>query len=72
MLEGLEPTNDKRPCRVRTLLNELDEKDEQILAAAIKDANKWSTTGLSSALSSRGLSLSKDSIAKHRKGNCSC
>lgn len=72
MLEGLQPINEKRSCRVRTLLNELDEKDAQILADAIKDAQKWSTTGLSTALAARGLSLSKDSIAKHRKGNCTC
>ena len=72
MLEGLQPISDKRSCRVRTLLNELDEKDAQILADAIKDENRWSASGLSSALSSRRLSLSKDSIAKHRKGNCSC
>lgn len=72
MLEDLQPLSDKRSCRVRTLTTELNEKDAQILLDAVADDIKWSVNGLSAALASRGISLSKDAIIKHRRQRCSC
>lgn len=71
MLEGLTPKKQPRPCKVRTILEGLEAKDKKILEEALFN-NEWSVTGLSNALSSRGILISDTPIASHRAGRCSC
>lgn len=72
LLDGLEPHKKERPCRVRTLLAELDTKDAATLTSALKSPDLWQARTLSMALKQRGVLLSDNAIANHRKGACSC
>lgn len=58
-------------CRVRTLANELEEKDKVIFLEAV-DNPQWKAETLSKALSQKGLSIAGSGISRHRKGQCSC
>ena len=71
MLENLEPPVKQLPCRVRSILEELDPKDSTILESAITNP-AWTPHSLSVALSQRGLSISDRSIRKHQIQQCSC
>jgi predicted metalloendopeptidase len=71
MLEGLTPTPRKFPCAVRTLIETLEAKDSKIFQEAIQNLD-WRPKTLSRALRDRGIVLSDDSIARHRRGQCSC
>lgn len=71
MLEGLTPPQRITPCKVRTVKAQIDESDVELLEAYIQSPD-WSTPALSSALKDRGISLSPNTILKHRKGTCSC
>lgn len=72
MLEGLTPPAKDYSCRVRTVKNELDKKDQDILDSCLADLDGWPAKTLSNALSARGLSISDATISRHRKGLCSC
>jgi hypothetical protein len=72
MLENLEPTKPVRNCKVRTILEQLDEVDANILRDALADKMKWQDYPLSKALEGRGVHVSPNSLAKHRAGACSC
>ena len=72
ILDNLQPTNRSYSCRLRTILNELETTDQQILEAAIQDVANWSASALSKALTARGIKIADTSISKHRDGNCSC
>lgn len=72
LLEGLEPGKQIRPCRVRTVLAQLDAKDAAILLTAINDANTWAIRTLSNALKQRGIQLSDSALTAHRRNSCSC
>lgn len=72
MLEDLQPPTKGYTCKVRTIRNGLDKKDQEILDAALADLNNWPSKTLSNALSARGLTVTDNSIARHRKGLCSC
>lgn len=72
MLENLTPPTKNRSCKVRTVLNQLDDKDKEILVAAIADENLWPAKTLCNALQGRGISLLDVSISRHRNGICSC
>jgi hypothetical protein len=72
LLEGLEPYIKDRPCRVRTLVAELDQKDVDILLTALKSPDVWPAKTLSNALKIRGVLISDNAISQHRKGACSC
>lgn len=72
LLDGLEPTKKARPCRVRTVLGELDKKDAAILATALLSVDLWPSKTLSNALKQRGVLLSDNAITHHRSGSCSC
>lgn len=58
-------------CRVRTLANELEEKDRAIFLEALVNP-QWKAETLSKALSQKGLSIAGSGITRHRKGQCSC
>jgi len=72
LLDGLEPEKRVRPCRVRSILSELDKKDAEILSAALNAVESWAAKTLSNALKMRGVVLSDGAIASHRRGSCSC
>ncbi len=72
LLDGLEPQKKERPCRVRTLLTELDKKDADILRTAVMSVDLWGAKTLSVALKQRGVLVSDSAITNHRKGGCSC
>lgn len=71
MLEGLAIPSRKFSCAVRTMIETLEPKDVSIFEAAINNLD-WRPKTLSRALRDRGLIISDDSIARHRKGQCSC
>lgn len=73
MLENLQPLTSKRgQCRVRTVAEELEPKDSQLLWDYVSDTTNWSAYGLASALKQVGVSISVNSILRHRNGLCSC
>lgn len=72
MLENLEPVKPIRSCKIRTILEQLDESDQKILVDALADRGKWQDYPLSKALESRGIHVSPNSISKHRDRTCSC
>ena len=71
MLEDLTPTKQARPCAVRTLIDKLEKKDQEILIAALANPD-WKSKSLARELSARGLSISDHPISRHRKKECSC
>lgn len=72
LLDGLAPVVKKTSCKVRTVLDNLEPKDEQILTQALKDIHIWPARSLQNALSERKIVVSDVSIGRHRKGQCSC
>jgi hypothetical protein len=72
LLDGLEPHKKARPCRVRSLLAELEKKDADILASALQSPDLWPAKTLSNALKQRGVLLSDSAITHHRSKACSC
>ena len=72
MLEDLkQPPSKVWTCRVRTLANELDDKDKAIFLEAVSNP-QWKAETLSKALSQKGLSIAGSGITRHRRGQCSC
>lgn len=53
-------------------MSSLDAKDREILSAAVLDTETWLSGTLANALKDRGIQISDKSIAKHRRGTCSC
>jgi hypothetical protein len=73
MLEDLEPpVNRLKTCKIAVILATLEPKDQRILVSALADTDKWANLSLSRALKSKGLDLSDNTIAKHRRGDCRC
>jgi hypothetical protein len=72
MLENLQPPNKKTPCKVRTLMDSLNELDAQILEAAVLDSAKWKIKTLADELKSLGLVISEKPLTTHRARLCSC
>jgi len=71
MLEGLTPPKKIPACKVRALMETLDDKDKVSLKAAL-DNPDWGHQGLALELNKRGLFISEHPIRKHRIGRCSC
>jgi hypothetical protein len=65
-----EKTPQKYQCRVNALLTTLDEKNAKALDLAIK--SNLSPYVIARAARSEGLSLSENTIYKHRRGECQC
>lgn len=72
MLENLKPTVKKTPCKVRTVLESLNELDAQILEAAVLDSAKWKVKTLADELRTLGIVISEKPITTHRARLCSC
>jgi hypothetical protein len=71
MLEGLTPQVRKSSCKVRTILETLDTKDQAILVDAIAN-HAWTITALSRELTARGIPISDKPLMLHRRKECSC
>ncbi len=72
MLENLEPIQKVLPCKVRTIIESLNESDRDILIAALTDTTKWQDWPLYKALEQRGVQVSPNVLIKHRRNLCSC
>lgn len=72
MLENMKPTPRNRPCKVRTVMQELEKMDAEILEAAVMDSAKWPIKTLSVELQKHNIVLSENPISKHRARVCSC
>lgn len=71
MLEGMEPQAKKSSCKVRTILEGLDAKDQVILVNAISN-DQWTAPSLAKELTARGIPISEKPILLHRRKECSC
>jgi hypothetical protein len=71
MLEGMEPQKRKAPCKVRTVLESLDAKDQVVLVNAVSNES-WGANALAIELTARGITISERPIMAHRKKACSC
>lgn len=71
-LDNLVAHKQVRPCRVRTVMTELEDSDKKILGAALVDPLQWPDHTLYKALKRLDISLSADAINRHRTGVCSC
>lgn len=72
MLEDMMPPVRRTPCKIRTILDELDDTDRAILEKALADPDTWSGNALGRALSQRGFLTTEKPIKKHRNRECSC
>jgi hypothetical protein len=71
MLEGLTPPVKIGACKVRTLMESLEPKDQEILKQAIANSD-WPSLTLAEELTKRGLLISESPLRKHRAKRCSC
>jgi hypothetical protein len=71
MLEDLSLPVRQTSCKIRTLKNELSEKDATILEQAVMNP-EWPYKTLSNELAKRGTKASDVSIKTHREKRCSC
>lgn len=71
MLENLQIPKKQYSCRVKTLLTELDAKDQKILADAVMNL-EWPIGTLENSLRELDIVLSGTSIKRHRTKACSC
>jgi hypothetical protein len=71
MLEDLTPPSRVHTCKVRTIAEGLSESDRGIFLRAVDDPI-WGFKTLSNELSKRGIVLTDNGIAKHRRLQCSC
>lgn len=72
MLEDLAPAKMIRSCKVRTLKEGLDLKDQELLEGYISDTKNWTPHKLAGALGSKGLKIDHRQITQHRDRMCSC
>jgi hypothetical protein len=71
MLEGLEPPKKLPSCKVRTVLESLEPKDQEILKKALANPD-WPHSTLTHELNNRGIGISEQPVRTHRIGRCSC
>lgn len=71
MLENLKIPTRKYPCRVGDFYATLSEADKEILMSYLADPNV-ADKALETALRQEGITIADTSIAKHRRGLCSC
>ena len=71
MLEGMKLQTKKSSCKVRTILESLDPKDQAILVAALAN-EEWTAGALSRELTARGIAVSEKPIMAHKRKRCSC
>lgn len=72
MLENLKPPTRTTPCKVRTIMNDLEPADAEILEAAVMDSARWKIKTLVDELRKSGVDISERPITSHRTKACSC
>lgn len=72
MLENLKPPARKTTCKVRTVMDTLNELDAEILEAAVLDSAKWKIKTLADELRGLGIVISEKPLSTHRARLCSC
>ena len=72
LLENFEPPARKFPCKIATVISELQPADKTVLVQALADETRWPAKTLSNALKARGIQLVDSTISRHRQGHCSC
>ena len=71
MLEGLTPPVKIGACRIRTILESLEAKDQEMLKIALANPD-WYHSALARELTKRGLTVSDQALRIHRIGRCTC
>jgi hypothetical protein len=71
MLENLTPTTRQYPCKIRSILESLNEADFKTLVNAL-ESPLWNNSALTTALNERGLKVSRYSLDAHTGKRCSC
>lgn len=71
LLSNLENRAPKRPCRVATINETLENGDSEIFIAAVMNA-AFPAKRLEKELRARGVDISDTSIDRHRTKACTC
>jgi len=72
LLDGLQPASMTSVCKVTLICNSLETNDAKILTEALDDLQKWSSHALANALSARGITVTRETLATHRRRACRC
>ena len=71
MLEDLKPPTRQYSCKVRTIAEQLETKDREILLAAVM-SQEWAYKTLSNELAKRDIDIADVTIKAHRIKTCNC
>jgi len=71
MLENMNPTSRQYSCKMRTIIESLNDADRKILVEAL-ESPLWNNSALTTALNERGLKVSRYSVDSHTRKQCSC
>jgi hypothetical protein len=71
MFDDLKLQEKQWPCKVRDLLNSLDDSDRKVLTTIMKDS-RWTNEALARAINERGFNIVGITLGRHRRGACSC
>lgn len=75
-LTEAKPTRRGAPCRMRIIMSELSSGDltalEQALSRPRSDPTRLSNKQISDIMASEGKSISKETVQRHRVGDCNC
>ena len=69
----LDALREKSSCKTREILDSFSPEDRETLAAALSGPEDEFPSGrIVTVLGELGISVTKDTIIKHRRGRCSC
>ena len=71
MLENLRQPRDESICKMMADATTLSKEDLKIFLDAVNNPN-WGATPLAAELTKLGFYVGRDSLLKHRKGECRC
>jgi len=73
MLEGMNPPPKSVPmCKIMLVHDSLDPADQKIFLEAVDNVDDWSSDVLARELGKRGLTVGRETIRVHRRGDCRC
>lgn len=72
LLDGLQPAHLVAVCKVTVIVNSLEDRDAKIMTEALDDLEKWSSHSLAAALNARGINITRETLATHRRKACRC
>jgi hypothetical protein len=67
MLEDLAPRNTKKVFKIEAIRNSLEPADQKLFDEYLEDVNRWSPSQLALALHTQGITISADTIRRHRQ-----